>query len=402
MEKHNLITASIAFFVLSITLSLIIFPEVAFQSSIKGLHTWWEVVFPALLPFFIMAELLIGFGIVQFIGVIFQPIMRPVFNVPGVGSFAWIIGMASGYPAGAKITAQLRKNNEITKVEAERLVSFTNAASPLFIFGAIAVGFFHHASLGILIAICHYLGNLIVGITMRFYRQNEKNSAKFAESSQQNIFLRAFHKMHETRITNTRPFGQIIGDAVISSVQTLLMIGGFIIFFSVFTTILHELSLFEILHSLLRPILHLLQLPSEIIQPLSTGLFEISIGTEMIAALHNIPIIMQLAVISFLLGFNGISIQAQVASIIANTDIQFHPYFFARILHATTAAALTVSLFPFFFPINIKQKDLQTVIALKDTSYPWFDFFVFFGPTFTIGSIFVALCILLFRLYSSR
>src|SRR5690625_2416480 len=258
MEKHNLITASIAFFVLSITLSLIIFPEVAFQSSIKGLHTWWEVVFPALLPFFIMAELLIGFGIVQFIGVIFQPIMRPVFNVPGVGSFAWIIGMASGYPAGAKITAQLRKNNEITKVEAERLVSFTNAASPLFIFGAIAVGFFHHASLGILIAICHYLGNLIVGITMRFYRQNEKNSAKFAESSQQNIFLRAFHKMHETRITNTRPFGQIIGDAVISSVQTLLMIGGFIIFFSVFTTILHELKLFEILHTVLRPILQML------------------------------------------------------------------------------------------------------------------------------------------------
>jgi len=402
MERNKLITASIAFFVLSITLSLIIFPEVTFQSSIKGLHTWWEVVFPALLPFFIMAELLIGFGIVQFIGVIFQPIMRPVFNVPGVGSFAWIIGMASGYPAGAKITAQLRENNEITKIEAERLISFTNAASPLFIFGAIAVGFFHHASLGILIAICHYLGNLIVGITMRFYRQNKKNPARFAESQQKNILSRAFYKMHETRITNTRPFGQIIGDAVISSVQILLMIGGFIIFFSVFTTILHELTIFEILHTLLRPILHLLQLPSEIIQPLSTGLFEISIGTEMIAALHNIPIIMQLAVISFLLGFNGISIQAQVASIIANTDIQFHPYFFARLLHATTAAALTVSLFPFFFPINIKHKDLETVVALKDTAYPWFDFFVFYGPIFTIGSIFVALCILLFRLYSSR
>src|SRR5699024_11284624 len=102
----------------------------------------------------------------------------------------------SGYPAGAKITAQLRKNNEITKVEAERLISFTNAASPLFIFGAIAVGFFHHASLGILIAICHYLGNLFVGITMRFYRQNDKNSAAFAEIPQQNIFFRAFYTIH--------------------------------------------------------------------------------------------------------------------------------------------------------------------------------------------------------------
>lgn len=402
MERHKLITASIACFILSITLSLIIFPEVAFQSSIKGLHTWWEIVFPALLPFFIMAELLIGFGIVQFIGVLFKPIMRPIFNVPGVGSFAWIIGMASGYPAGAKITAQLRKNKEITKIEAERLITFTNAASPLFIFGAIAVGFFHHASLGFLIAICHYLGNLIVGITMRFYRNNEKNHAKFVESHKKNIFSRAFHKMHETRITNTRPFGQIVGDAVVSSVQTLLMIGGFIIFFSVFTTILQELTLFEIIHTILRPVLHLLQLPSEIIQPLSTGLFEISIGTEMIAALHNIPFIIQLAVISFLLGFNGISVQAQVASIIANTDIQFHPYFFARLLHATIAAALTVSLFPFFFPMNIKQKDLQTVVALNDTSYPWFDFFIFYGPIFTISSIFIALCILLYRLYSSR
>src|SRR5699024_5782550 len=161
---------------------------------------------------------------------------------------------------------------------------------------------------------------------------------------------------------------------VISSVQTLLMIGGFIIFFSVFTTILHELSLFDILHTLLRPILHFLHLPNEIIQHLSTELFELFIATDLIAALHTIQIILQLAVISFLLGFNGISVQAQVASIIANTDIQFHPYFFARLLHATTAAALAVSLFPFFFPINIKPKDLQTVVALKDTSYPWFDF----------------------------
>src|SRR5690625_2937781 len=166
MEKHKLITASIAFFVLSITLSLIIFPEVAFQSSVKGLHTWWEVVFPALLPFFIMAELLIGFGIVQFIGVIFQPIMRPVFNVPGVGSFAWIVGMASGYPSGAKITALLRTNNEITRTEAERLISFTNSSSPLFIFGAIAVGFFYDFSLAALFAVCHYIGNLIVGFTI--------------------------------------------------------------------------------------------------------------------------------------------------------------------------------------------------------------------------------------------
>lgn len=125
-----------------VTYLLIVFPEASFHASTRGLHIWWEIVFPSLLPFFIIAELLISFGVVQFIGVLFQPIMRPLFNVPGIGSFAWILGMASGYPSGAKISARLREENEISQIEAERLVSFSNASSPLFIFGAISIGFF--------------------------------------------------------------------------------------------------------------------------------------------------------------------------------------------------------------------------------------------------------------------
>ncbi len=92
--------------------------------------------------FFITAELLIGFGFVKFIGVLCEPIMRPLFNVPGVGSFAWAMGMASGYPTGAKIATRLREEKQLTRIQAERLVSFTNASSPLFIFGAVSVGFF--------------------------------------------------------------------------------------------------------------------------------------------------------------------------------------------------------------------------------------------------------------------
>lgn len=31
--------------------SLILFPEQAFNSSLKGLKTWWDVVFPLYFPF---------------------------------------------------------------------------------------------------------------------------------------------------------------------------------------------------------------------------------------------------------------------------------------------------------------------------------------------------------------
>ena len=80
---------------------------------------WWKIVFPSLLPFFIAAELLIRFGVVKFIGVLFEPIMRPLFNIPGIGSFAWLVGMASGYPSVAKITSSLREKKTNHSIEGD-------------------------------------------------------------------------------------------------------------------------------------------------------------------------------------------------------------------------------------------------------------------------------------------
>jgi nucleoside recognition membrane protein YjiH len=87
------------------TISLILFSESGFSAAVSGLDTWWKIVFPALLPFFIIAEMLMGLGVVNFLGVLLEPLMRPLFKVPGVGAFALSMGLASGYPIGAKITA---------------------------------------------------------------------------------------------------------------------------------------------------------------------------------------------------------------------------------------------------------------------------------------------------------
>ena len=119
--------------------ALIKFPKQALEASIRGLNMWWEIVFPSLLPFYIISEMLISFGVVTFIGILLEPLMRPLFKVPGVGGFIWAIGMASGYPSGAKLTARLRNEQQLTRIEAERLVSFTNSSNPIFIFGAVFI-----------------------------------------------------------------------------------------------------------------------------------------------------------------------------------------------------------------------------------------------------------------------
>ncbi|WP_369404742.1 nucleoside recognition domain-containing protein [Piscibacillus salipiscarius] len=143
--------------------AVITFPDESLEASIRGLNLWFEIVFPSLLPFFIIAELLLAFGVVKVIGMVLEPLMRPLFNIPGSGGVVLGMGLASGYPSGAKITARLRQEDVLTKTEAERLVSFTNASNPLFIFGAISIGFFHDPKTGLLLAASHYVGAILVG-----------------------------------------------------------------------------------------------------------------------------------------------------------------------------------------------------------------------------------------------
>ena len=381
---------------LLLAVSLIMYPDPSLQASIRGLNMWWEVVFPSLLPFFITAELLIAFGMVRFIGVFCEPIMRPLFNVPGVGSFVLAMGMASGYPSGAKLTSRLRQEKQLTKTEAERLVSFTNASNPLFIVGVIAVSFFGEPELGILLAAAHYGGNILVGICMRFYGRSEPRSSYVREKG---LITRAFQELHETRIADKRPFGKIFGDAVVNSIQTLLMIGGFIIMFSVFNKLLFILGITDFLAYGLKLLTSIFGIPAELVVPMFSGLFEITMGGQMIAQASGANFFFPVIIVSFILAFNGFSVQAQVASILAETDIRFAPYFFARLLHGFIAAGLAAILYG---PLYARHQETSILTFLQektapDTSIELLRFLSSFGPAFTLIMLAVGTFILLRR-----
>lgn len=393
----TIILASITTFV---AFSLIAFPNDSFEASIRGLNIWWEVVFPSLLPFFITSELLIGFGVVRFIGVLFEPIMRPLFNVPGVGSFGWVMGMASGYPTGAKIAARLREEEQITRVEAERLVSFTNASSPLFIIGAVSIGFFHDAKLGVLLAVCHYGSNALVGLCMRFYGRAEekRNATRHKKTEKKFSIKRAFCEMHEMRISDDRALGQILGDAVINSIKILVMVGGFIILFSVLTKLFFLIGLSPLIAIIFQFILSIFSIPIDMALPLFSGLFEITIGAQMISQ-KTATVLSQAVLVSFIMGFNGLSVQAQVASILSGTDIRFKPYFLARFLHGALASILTVVL---YIPLYLNKQTFELndmPVFNQDAENSWVVLMTIMqniGPVITL--LFLALtAVLLYR-----
>ena len=386
--------------------SLITFPQDSFQASIRGLNMWWKIVFPSLLPFFIVSEMLIGFGVVRFIGVLLEPLMRPLFKVPGVGGFVIAMGMASGFPAGAKLTARLRQEGQITRIEAERLVSFTNSSNPIFIFGAVSVGFFHNPQLGIILALSHYLGNICVGIMMRFYGKGDLEKVK--EKGKKFHLINAFSILHQTRLKDNRPIGQLLGDAVTSSIQTLLMIGGFIIIFSVLNRMLYLLHITAFLAKAVQFLLTSLSFPISLSIPFISGLFEITLGSQLTSKVQAATLLQQVIITSFILGFSGFSVQAQVASILSHTDIRFKPFFFARIVHGTLAALFAFLLWE---PLSARMKSANfekyttiPVIHFQDQS--WLDglyaTMLHTGPLITIYALIFYVLILTFRIKRER
>ena len=350
----------------SLALAIIAFPQESVSASIRGLDTWLEIVFPSLLPFFIVSELLIGFGVVKFIGILLEPLMRPLFRVPGVGGFAWAMGMASGNPAGAKISARLRQEGQVTKIEAERLVAFTNSSNPLFIFGAVSIGFFSNAKLGIILAVTHYLGNITVGLIMKYY--GGKDSKEIKEKQHQTLRT-AFSALHQARMKDQRPIGKLMGDAVMSSIHTLLMIGGFIILFSVINKLLFHLHISSFFAQGIDIALKLLHLPIELGIPLFSGLFEMTIGSQLVSVVQEATLMEQAIVVSLLLGFGGFSIHAQVASILAGTDIGYKPFLFARVIHGVLLLFILlyygILFIKTFMVMNNPQMRYQSIYFMK-------------------------------------
>lgn len=340
--RSRLQTILLAVVALFLAMILIGFPEQSFHSSLKGLKIWWEVVFPSLLPFFIASELLMGFGVVHFMGVLLEPLMRPLFRVPGAGGFVMAVGLASGYPIGAKLTARLREQKLITRSEGERLASFTNASNPLFMFGAIAVGFFHDASLGLILAIAHYSASILLGFVMRFHEPNGE-ATPVPQEEKSFFLLRALKAMHRARIEDGRSLGKLMGDAMMSSLNTAFMIGGFIMLFAVILDALIYLGWISLWEYPLSLLLSLFQIPSELSSALIAGFFEMTLGAQTASlAPEHIPLSYKIAIAGAITSWSGLSVHAQVASILSKTDIRYLPYLFARLLHGLFAAGITI------------------------------------------------------------
>ncbi|WP_010271438.1 sporulation integral membrane protein YlbJ [Paenibacillus senegalensis] len=359
----------LAFSALTLTLLLLLFPAAAMEASLRGIAIWWEILFPTLLPFIIVSEIMLGFGLVHFMGALFDPIMRPLFRIPGIGGFVMAMGFASGYPVGARLTSQLWEQKLVTREEGERLVAFTTSSDPIFLIGAVSVGFFHSTQLAVILATAHYGGALLVGLMMRFHSKNSTPSPKSASASAASpLILRAFQAMHEARLKDGRTIGQLLRDAVTSSLHMIFVIGGLVVFFSVVMELFRQAYLLQWLEQLAGGFFALLSIPAPLTDSIVNGLFEVTLGAKAAAeASAQTPLMYKAMLAAIVLSWGGLSVHGQIVSLLYRTNIRYTPFLLARVAHSLFAAMLVVVLWK---PLTIAT-EVWLPFSAPNYSFDW-------------------------------
>lgn len=345
------------FFIIVSLIGIITNPSLSLSSASSGLSIWFNIVIPSLLPFLIISEILIGLGFVDFIGKLLSPLMGPLFNLPGEGAFPISMAVISGYPVGAKLTSRLREEKLITRIEANRLIAFTSTSGPLFMLGAVSIGMLQDPKIAPLILIPHYLSVVILGFIFSFYSSQNN---RFISKNDTSVF-------EEIRIAyiiwlNTKKsIGSLISKSIKESMDTIILIGGLVIFYSVLVEVVFNMNFFK---NFLFHISNTLSVDATIIKGFISGFFEVTIGCKNIAA-TNTSLINKILIINFLIGWSGLSVHSQSLSFINNTDINSKIYIISKFFHGILSTILSYLIYLIRYKNYIQPTFIESKLVFK-------------------------------------
>jgi len=303
--------------------ALVIFPEITVSSSSQALQTCINVLFPSLFPFFVLSDIFIKCGGADFLGCIFNFIMKPLFRINGGGASAFILGIISGYPVGAKTAVDLYDKGVVSKQEAENLICFCNNSGPLFIIGALGMGMLSSKKAGFFLLAVHILSSITLGILLR---GSIPTSLKKART-----------------YNYPKIYNNIFTTAVENSMMSVIRVFAYVIFFAIMMDICSSFNVFSIIENMLASI----GISKQISDSLIYSVFEMTSGIKKLSASEN-ALSVKLILSSFMLGWSGLSIIFQTKAVVQKINIRFSKYILSKLAHGIIASIYAYTGLKFF------------------------------------------------------
>ena len=291
--------APLALLLLLFAAALILRPAEAADAARQGLQLCLQTVLPSLFPFFVLSSLLVACGAADDFGRALAPVMRPLFYLSGAGALALALGLVGGYPVGARTTAELYRGGELSRAEAERLLSFCNNAGPGFILGVCGGAVLCDARAGLYLYLVHVAAALLTGVMLR----------------RCTVMECAAERPHRQR-PQAKSLVSAFPAAVRDSFAAVWSVCGFVVIFAVvlrFVTLL---------------------LPGRV---LLVGFIELTNGVLSLPADRG-----GFVLCALFLGWGGLSVHAQTLSVLEDSGLSPRLYFLGKATQAALSAPLAL------------------------------------------------------------
>ncbi len=307
--------------ILSVILFILLIPMLLRADSVttgarNGLLLWYNSVVPALFPFMVLSGLIVSGGGVHTIMKPFFHVLNPLFSLSENGCYVLVSGLLCGYPMGAKTCAEFVRDGRIRYKEGQFLMAVCNHPSPMFLLGYVYPLFSSYIKVWELL-ICIYAPVLLLAFAAKciYMAKTEKT---FAPSS-------------ITAHTHGSAKSLTMDETILSSVEVLCKIGGYLVLFSIMIEFLQPLSIIP------KP----LKLTAIGILEMTTGIrYFVSNAPKSLAWIASI------AALAFG-GMSGLFQTRAVLNVLCNekkAGLSIRPYLFWKLAHAALSAGLSYLL----------------------------------------------------------
>ncbi len=301
-------------------IGLLLSPSLALEGAKRGLLLWANVMVPALLPFMVCVGAVAALGGIPLIVKPFSPVLTGLLGLSPQGSFVLMSGLLCGYPMGAKLSGDFLKEGRIGLPEGRLLLAVSNHPSPMFLLGFVLPKISAFLPLPLLL-LCLYLP-LLPMITLAGYIYHVPK-ARLSKSPR----CSSLAESQKASFCPPDPGNAFSFDThLMSSLETMERIGGYIMLFSILSLYLSSLPLPPRLLSFL------------------LGITEITTGIEAIS-LRETGNFMALLILAGT-AFGGISGLFQTKSVLKNAGLSIRHYIFWKLLHCGLSSCLYILLHP--------------------------------------------------------
>ncbi len=172
MDREIIVMAKSLKYVFSVVLItafaayLLFFGAQSKQDAANGLSVCCNVILTTVFPFSVAAQLLITSGVCGRLGSLIKAPASFLFGLSPAGAGVLLLGFAGGYPSGAAGASELYKRGEISKDEAEVIISYTNNATPAFMINFIGL-LLYSSKLGLMCCIINIFSALLWAFLLR-------------------------------------------------------------------------------------------------------------------------------------------------------------------------------------------------------------------------------------------